>query len=112
EVQTFEDEKPLSGAEIVLINTKEESKRYEVDAAANGKFVIPNVEPGEYEVTVSGPGMLSQSSKIKVAAGETKGLSVKLSEVETADVLRITGKRTLIHPEKIGSATNVDKTFL
>lgn len=52
--------------------------------------------------------MLSDTRKFDLASGETKTMNVMLEDLEAEDVLRITGKRTLIHPEKIGSTTNVD----
>lgn len=45
-------------------------------------------------------------------AGERHELAFKLEDLEGTDILRITGKRTPIHPHNIGSETYLDRTFI
>ncbi|MGH9551413.1 MAG: hypothetical protein ACRD3W_18655, partial [Terriglobales bacterium] len=67
-----------------------------------------NVEPGDWRLTTSAKDMLSHTTGVTLVAGELKQVNIHLEDMEPVDVLRVTGKRTLIHPERIGSTTNVD----
>jgi hypothetical protein len=95
------------GAHLLLIKEGADHIRKEVDVASDGTFIIEDLEPGRWEVTVSAPDMLSHTNTIDLTSGEIRNMDVALEELEAEDVMRITGKRTLIHPEQIGSRTNV-----
>ncbi len=97
----------VPGARVLLIKEDHDHLRKEVDAADNGEFQIDDIEPGKWQMTVSAPDMLSNTNTIDLVSGESKKLDVALEELEAEDVMRVTGKRTLIHPEQIGSRTNV-----
>lgn len=105
-------ERNISDVRIVLEKKGEEHKRHHTETAADGTFLIKDLEPGEWSITFSHKEMLSETREFTVAAGEQKIFNLGMEDIEPVDVLRITGKRTLIHPEKIGSTTNLDKTFL
>lgn len=102
----------IENAHVVLTKKGQEHKRLEVHTEDDGSFNFPNVEAGDWTLTVSAKDMLSKTSLLSLKAGESKTLQVPLEEVETVDILRVTGKRTLIHPEKIGSETNLDHKFI
>jgi hypothetical protein len=103
---------PIRDARAVLSKVGEEHKRYQTDSKIDGDFIFSNIEPGNYNLTISADGKLAQSSELKLAAGPTQSVVFKLEDLEGADVLRITGKRTLTHPENIGSETRLDQTFI
>jgi hypothetical protein len=103
---------PLVGARIVLAKEGEEHKRYQTDSGSGGVFSFSNIEPGDYIVTASATNKLSQTQKVTLKLAESEALVLKLEDLEGTDVLRITGKRTLIHPHNIGSETNLDHTFI
>ncbi|HEY9775704.1 MAG TPA: TonB-dependent receptor [Planktothrix sp.] len=107
-VTDISGKKTLAEAHILLIKEGEEHKRSEAETKADGLFTLSDLEPGNWSMTVSAPNMLSQSNKLELTAGETRNLNIMLEDLEAEDVLRVTGKRSLIHPEKIGSTTNVD----
>ncbi len=111
-VFNFTTEKPVDNAHIVATLSAAEHKRVQATTAPDGTFSLTGLEPGEWDLTISAQDMLAESRKLNLTAGETKVLKITLEEVEAVDVLRITGKRTLIHPEKIGSTTNLDHTFI
>ncbi|MBU6453998.1 MAG: carboxypeptidase regulatory-like domain-containing protein [Cyanobacteria bacterium REEB67] len=98
----------IEHAQVVLVKVDKDHLHAEQDSDANGDFKFANLEPGEWQVTVSAKDMLSHTSLVKIAAGENKSVQVGLEDLEPVDILRVTGKRTLIHPEKIGSETNLD----
>jgi hypothetical protein len=103
---------PLVGARIVIAKEGEEHKRYQTECRTDGTFSFANIEPGTYVVTASATDKLSQVQRVTLKAGEGQQLVLKLEELEGTDVLRITSKRTLIHPHNIGSETNLDHTFI
>lgn len=99
-------------ARVVLIKVGEEHKRIEVEAQEDGGYLFSDIEPGEWRVTVSALDMLSYTKTINLIAGESKTVNMSLEDLEPVDVLRITGKRSLTHPESIGSRTNLDHRFI
>lgn len=105
----------LENAQAILTRVgklPKDHKRLEALTDDEGKFEFADVDPGEWTLTVSSKNMMAHSAKLMLKAGEVKDLKVPLAELEDVDVLRVTGKRTLIHPEKIGSETNLDHKFV
>ena len=98
----------IDNARVVLSKVGEEHKRFQMETGPDGAYTFNDLEPGEYTITVSAKDMMSENQKIQVANGEAKHLDIAMEDVEPVDILRITGKRTLIHPENIGSTTNID----
>ena len=103
-----EGKRNVEGAQVTLVKVGKDHLHAEQDTDASGDFKFANLEPGEWTMTVSAKDMLSQTSLVKIAGGENKAVKVNLEDLEPVDILRVTGKRTLIHPEKIGSETNID----
>jgi hypothetical protein len=111
-ILSAEGNRPVAGAEVVLSQVGAEHKRFETQSDDSGMFHFNNVEPGDWQITTSAKEMLSHTIAVKLAAGELKDVPISLEDLEPVDVLRVTGKRTLIHPEKIGSETNLDHRFI
>lgn len=111
-VVSAEGNRPVAGADIVLSQVGAEHKRFETSSDAAGLFHFNNIEPGDWQITTSAREMLSHTTAVKLTAGELKDVPVAMEDLEPIDVLRVTGKRTLIHPEKIGSETNLDHRFI
>ncbi len=105
-------DQPLLNAYIVLSKVGEEHKRYQTESLKNGIYAFTNIAPGQYTVTVSATDKLSETRNVTVASGTTETLDFKLEELEGTDILRVTGKRTLIHPHNIGSETNLDHDII
>ena len=103
---------PLLNARIVLAKIDEEHKRYHTQSTTNGLYSFTNIEPGQYTVTVAATDKLSESRQVTVSAGKSEQVDFKLEDLEGTDLLRVTGKRTLIHPHNIGSETNIDHTIV
>lgn len=102
----------LVDARVVLARVAEAHARYESRSGKDGRFVFHDVLPGNWTVTVSFKDKAAQTSKIVLKAGEIKTTNFALEDLEAVDTLRVTGKRTLIHPEKITSETNLDHKFI
>ncbi len=102
---------PVSGATVTLAGPKVSDRLHTLTDSA-GNFLFDKVPAGEWTLTVKAEGMFCRSKTITVAAGEPQPYALVMEPVESSDVLRITGKRTLIHPENISNTTNLDRTFL
>lgn len=98
----------VKDARVVLSKVGEEHKRYHTETKPDGSYAFADVEPGDYDFTVSAAEMLSTNQKVVIAPGEAKVLDIAMEDLEPVETLRITGKRTLIHPESIGAETNID----
>ncbi len=97
----------IPAAHVLLSKEGADHTRLEADSDSAGSYRLENLEPGRWNMTVSAPEMLSHTQAFDIASGESKSVNVQLEDLEPEDLMRITGKRTLIHPEKIGSRTNV-----
>lgn len=102
----------LSNARVVLTKVGQEHKRFETQSNDEGHFVFQNIQAGNWTVTVNSKDKLAQTTKLTLKAGEIKDTKFALEDMESIDTLRVTGKRTLIHPEKITSETNLDHKFI
>jgi len=102
----------IEDARVVLTKIGEEHKRFLTETKADGVYVFNNIEPGEWSLTLSAKEMLSHTTNVLVVAGETKSIPIHLEDTEPVDVMRITGERTLVHPENIDSQTNLDHKFV
>ncbi len=102
----------IGEAHVVLAKIGEEHKRYEMHTGEDGLFNFDKVLAGNYTLTVSAKDMISHTLKLSLKSGESKDLKIGLEDLENVDVLRVSGKRTLIHPEKIGSETTLDHKFV
>ena len=108
-VELSDDKSPIGKAVVVLSGP---GHRREVETADDGTFLLDNVRPGEWTVTVSVAGMLAQSHKVHVSSDATVDIDFSMESIEVADVMRVTGERTLIHPDRIGNTTHLDKKYL
>lgn len=77
----------------------------------NGRFILKNVKPGEYNLEVSYIGYSKVVlTGIKVKAGETKEVNVILQQASvTADDVIIIGKRPLIDVDKASSVNAISQ---
>ncbi len=105
--------KPMAEAVVVLTRPGSPEKHLKFETEFDGVFKFEALEAGEWTLTVSAPHKFSSSQKLKLTGQNTTyEVTAQLEDQEAVDVLRVTGKRTLIHPEKIGSETNLDNKFI
>lgn len=103
-------EKPLAGVTVTVHEPG--GHTVEIQTNKQGLFECSGLRAGQYTVTFSLEGLLAQTQRIFIHRGEKSRLDITLVPLETADLLRITGQRTLIHPESISNTTHVDKKYL
>ena len=73
---------PLSGVRVDIESVEHPEDDFRVVTEANGRYRVPNLEPGRYEITAfSAEGeYLSQSFSVVLAEGEEHTVNVHLSE--------------------------------
>ena len=69
---------PVSGALISASNTAT-GQRAEARSDLAGHYSLPNLAPGEYDVTVSAPGLAAKTAKAVLAAGAGQTLDLTMA---------------------------------
>lgn len=103
---------PMPGATVEIVKVGSPHKRFEVETDKSGAYSIPNLEPGAWKMSISAPNMLSSERNVTIESGKDLATDIQLEDIEASDVLRVTGQRTLVHPERIGTTTGLDREFL
>jgi hypothetical protein len=111
-VTDFANGKSIAEAIVALTHPGPPPKHLKFETEFDGVFKFENLEAGEWTVTISAPGKFSFTRKVKLSGTDTATVDAQMEEQEAVETLRVTGKRTLIHPERIGSTTSVDRRFL
>lgn len=106
---TIKDKK--DNAELIGVNIIVKGTSLGAVTDVNGKFVIKNVKPGEYNIEVSYIGYnKTLLTGIRIKGGETKELQVDLipTSITTEDVV-IIGKKPLIDIDKAQSVNTISQ---
>ena len=111
-VTEFESGDTVGDAHVTLTKIDDTSKTYEVNTDEDGNFAFTDIPSGNWKITITADKMLSDSQTVTVGPGEAKSLNVTLESAETVDIIKITGKRTLVHPEITRNTTHVPKKIL
>jgi hypothetical protein len=70
---------PVSGAHLLVVNESTEASRV-VDAAADGLFIAPLLNPGSYTIRIQQPGFeVMEVRKVQVSVGESTPLNLTLA---------------------------------
>lgn len=92
----------VSGVDVSLIHPNQAVVATTV-TDAKGEFILENVAPGNYEISVGRSGFMRYGSAVQVTAGSTKNLSVVL------EVNSISGEVTVTaEPGQVADRRNVD----
>lgn len=100
-----ENGNPAIGAPVLLVGTNQGAY-----VGANGKFAIPGVRAGTYDLQVSYAGYQPMIKKITVSADQTTEVDFKLSTF-TTDIIEVIGEK-IIDPNKIGTVSKFNKEDL
>jgi hypothetical protein len=104
---------PLKQATILAQQLTGGHKRFETVSNDKGEFRFANIPAGEWELTVSAEGRLTQAIKVNVASNATASAqAIALEEMESSDVIRVKGKRSTVHPDDTHNATYIDRNIL
>jgi outer membrane receptor protein involved in Fe transport len=93
---------PIAGAQVLIEETGQGA-----NTGPNGQFLIRNVQPGTYTLTVTGIGYRGQSSTVTVRAGQTSaGLRFALA-IDPLELEGVVVTATRTPREKLESSTAV-----
>jgi hypothetical protein len=106
------DGEPVADANVEIVKVGSPHKRFETRTDKDGKFAFNNIEPGEWHLSYAAKGMLAADQKVTVVSDQTASVKEELEDIEASDVLRVTGQRSLIHPENTGTRTTIDRRTL
>ena len=91
---------PINGAQVSVEGTGRGSL-----TDARGRFLIPNVPPGEHTVRVNNIGFRTHSERVTVTPGETATLSFSLTISAVAmDEVVVTGTAGAVERRKLGNS--------
>ncbi|MBX9725310.1 MAG: TonB-dependent receptor, partial [Candidatus Obscuribacterales bacterium] len=111
-VRNIDNSKVVTEARVVVRHAEGKHEQQDMLTNSEGVFAFKSLPAGDWVITVTADGMFAYSDKFTVLANESKQLKIEMESVEGYEILRITGKRTLIHPDQIGSRTHINKMLL
>jgi hypothetical protein len=77
-------------------------------AGEDGSFLVSQLPPGTYEVTVSAEGFTTRVSKLELVLGTTNLFDCSMKLGETSEIIEVTAGNT-VQEGKSESSTNVDR---
>jgi outer membrane receptor for ferrienterochelin and colicin len=81
--------KVIVGAAIALRNT-DTNRTYNAVSNSSGVYVLPNLLPGKYEMSVSFAGFATSKSTVEISVGQTAAVDIKLNVRGTSEEVTIT----------------------
>ena len=99
---------PLQGAAIVVTSTETNAER-ETTTDAGGRFSVPGLPIGSYEVTASQAGLAARRQEaLRLRIGETVSLRLELRPALIADTLTVGGVLPPFEPSRSAVSSNID----
>jgi hypothetical protein len=92
----------IIGATIRILNTNQGG----IAKAPNGQYLIANIRPGEYEVTISVIGYKPVKRYVVIVPDETTALDVQFEERAMPSEPGCFGRR-VISPERVGTVYTI-----
>ncbi|HYA22523.1 MAG TPA: TonB-dependent receptor [Terriglobales bacterium] len=85
----------------VTVRDLDTNQSFQSTANTAGFFVVPNLAPGKYELTVSAPGFAKyQQTGITLTVGQTATVNANLRVASASEVVTVTTEAPLIEPTK------------
>lgn len=79
------------------------------ESQANGGYLIPLLEPGQYTITVEKPGFqTAKQSGVGISVSATGALNFKLAVGATTQTVEVTGMPPLLQPQNANTTTSLD----
>jgi len=79
---------------------------------SRGEFLVENLAPGRYEVSVSARGFAAASASVVVAVSTVSDIRVSLTPAGVQQSVRVTGKGSSITAQPIDLASNVHQSVI
>jgi hypothetical protein len=81
---------------------------YNANSNASGFYVVPNLLPGNYELTVQNSGFAKYVQKIALTVGQTATVDVNLKVAGTTEVVNVTTEAPPVEPTKTEISQVID----
>ncbi|HXR97171.1 MAG TPA: carboxypeptidase regulatory-like domain-containing protein [Terriglobales bacterium] len=82
---------------------------HSTESQANGGYLIPLLEPGQYTITVEKTGFqTAKQSGVGIAVSTTGALNFKLQVGASSQTVEVTGEAPLIQPQNANTTTTLD----
>ena len=99
----------IPGAIVALSNTQTGSK-FETTTSAVGFFVLPSLQPGDYKLEVTAPGLRKWEGQVTLRAGQQAVVNASLQVAQSAEQVTVMGNVTqLVTTTSPTIATTVER---
>src|SRR5437879_2307993 len=101
-----------SGASVsqatVTLTGKEKGQEYEAKADESGRFVLPNVLPGDFDLKVAAPGFrILSHTDIRVSAGSVTRSDFNMELGSITEQVTVEGSATVLQTDKADTHTEL-----
>src|SRR6185437_1475879 len=102
----------VMGASISLRNL-DNNQTYKGATNSSGVYIVPNLTPGAYELTVQNPGFAKYiQTGIVLSVGQTATVDVSLKVASTTEVVNVTTEAPPVEPTRTEISQVIDTTQL
>lgn len=97
----------IAGAIITVKNTQTSIVR-EIRSQEDGAYLITQLPPANYEITISAEGFNTQTTRLELVLGSTALVNISMKIGATSDIIEVTASAS-IGEGKTESSTNIDR---
>ena len=99
---------PMAGAKVVIDNPAT-GVRHEVQTNSSGVFSVPQLQPGQYTVTISREGFDTTKSDVTVVIDQVANLSIAMRIGATQQTVEVSGAAPLVESSTAGLGTVIEQ---
>lgn len=105
---TLEDGSPLPGVSVEATSNVLPQARVAV-TSANGSFRMPQLPPGDYELSFSMDGMETKTRQVSVLLDQNSAVNLAMDMTAVAETITVTGEAAIIDPTSAEIKTAIGK---
>jgi hypothetical protein len=102
----------VKGAEVTLVNPQTDGK-FRTLTSEEGRFLLPPVPPGDYEITVTSAGFATtRITALTLELGESKVLTIELKPASVREVVSVSSTPPELTTDRPDRSVVFDQTFV
>src|SRR5262247_3902330 len=102
----------ITACVIVMRNTATQAE-YRTVSTANGRFLLPPVPPGDYEITASAPGFATQRIPgLTLEVGDSKVITVQLQPASLHEVVQVADTPPELTTDRPARSVVIERDFV
>jgi len=102
----------IKACDIVMRNTATQAE-YRTVSTENGRFLLPPVPPGDYEITASGPGFATQRvTGLTLEVGESKVITVQLQPASVHEDVQVVDTPPELTTDRPDRSVVIERDFV